>query len=119
VSWHNHTLLERFAAAPSAAGAAVASGPIGPRQQGSVRLHPLMNIPLLTSLPPGDIIVADDDGVVVVPAADIADTLAAAEKRQASEEEKRQKLASGVLGLDLYEMRPALEKAGLRPCQET
>jgi len=67
-----------------------------------------MNIPLLTSLPPGDIIVADDDGVVVVPAADIADTLAAAEKRQASEEEKRQKLASGVLGLDLYEMRPAL-----------
>jgi 4-hydroxy-4-methyl-2-oxoglutarate aldolase len=67
-----------------------------------------MNIPLLTSLPPGDIIVADDDGVVVVPAADIADTLAAAEKRQASEDEKRQKLASGVLGLDLYEMRPAL-----------
>jgi len=73
-----------------------------------------MNIPLLTSLCPGDIIVAEDDGVVVVPAADIADTLAAAEKRQASEEEKRQKLASGVLGLDLYEMRPALEKAGLR-----
>jgi 4-hydroxy-4-methyl-2-oxoglutarate aldolase len=72
-----------------------------------------MNIPLLTSLPPGDIIV-DDDGVVVVPAADIADTLAASEKRQASEDEKRQKLASGVLGLDLYEMRPALEKAGLR-----
>ena len=43
-----------------------------------------MNIPLLTSLPPGDIIVADDDGVVVVPAADIAETLAAAEKRQAA-----------------------------------
>jgi 4-hydroxy-4-methyl-2-oxoglutarate aldolase len=73
-----------------------------------------MNIPLLTSLCPGDIIVAEDDGVVVVPAADIADTLAAAEKRQASEDEKRQKLASGVLGVDLYEMRPALEKAGLR-----
>jgi 4-hydroxy-4-methyl-2-oxoglutarate aldolase len=53
-----------------------------------------MNIPLLTSLCPGDIIVAEDDGVVVVPAADIADTLAAAEKRQASEDEKRQKLAS-------------------------
>jgi len=67
-----------------------------------------MNIPLLTSLCPGDIIVAEDDGVVVVPAADIADTLAAAEKRQASEDEKRQKLASGVLGMDLYEMRPAL-----------
>jgi 4-hydroxy-4-methyl-2-oxoglutarate aldolase len=76
-----------------------------------------INIPVVcagVAVRPGDIIVADDDGVVVVPAADIADTLAAAEKRQASEEEKRQKLASGVLGLDLYEMRPALEKAGLR-----
>jgi len=72
-----------------------------------------MNIPLLTPLCPGDIIVADDDGVVVVPAADIADTLAAAEKRQAK---RRQETAeTGIrLGLDLYEMRPALEKAGLR-----
>ena len=70
-----------------------------------------VNIPLVrggVAVRPGDIIVADDDGVVVVPAADIADTLAASEKRQASEDEKRQKLASGVLGLDLYEMRPAL-----------
>ena len=76
-----------------------------------------VNIPLVrggVAVRPGDIIVADDDGVVVVPAADIADTLAASEKRQASEDEKRQKLASGVLGLDLYEVRPALEKAGLR-----
>jgi regulator of RNase E activity RraA len=37
VSWHVHTLLERFAAAPSTAGAAVASEPIGPKQQVSVR----------------------------------------------------------------------------------
>ena len=74
-----------------------------------------VNIPLVrggVAVRPGDIIVADDDGVVVVPAA--ADTLAAAGKRQASEEGETGKLASGVLGLDLYEMRPALEKAGLR-----
>jgi 4-hydroxy-4-methyl-2-oxoglutarate aldolase len=73
-----------------------------------------VNIPLVrggVAVRPGDIIVADDD-VVVVPAA--ADTLAAAGKRQASEEGETGKLASGVLGLDLYEMRPALEKAGLR-----
>ena len=76
-----------------------------------------VNIPLVrggVAVRPGDIIVADDDGVIVVPAADIADTLAAAEKHQASEEGETGKLASGVLGLDLYEMRPALEKAGLR-----
>jgi regulator of RNase E activity RraA len=37
VSWHVHTLLERFAAAPSTAGAAVASEPIGLKQQVSMR----------------------------------------------------------------------------------
>jgi hypothetical protein len=69
-----------------------------------------MNIPLLTSLCAGDIIVAEDDGVVVVPATDIADTLAAAEKRQASEDEKRQKLASDELGADLYECVQRLKR---------
>jgi 4-hydroxy-4-methyl-2-oxoglutarate aldolase len=76
-----------------------------------------VNIPVVcagVSVRPGDVVVADDDGVVVVPAADIAATLAAAEKRQANEEAKRSRLASGVLGLDLYDMRPALETAGLR-----
>ena len=63
---------------------------------------------------PGDVIVADDDGVVCVPRAAAAATLAAAAKREANEEDKRSKLASGVLGLDMYRMREPLAAAGLK-----
>lgn len=76
-----------------------------------------VNIPVVCAgalVHPGDVIVADDDGVVVVPAAMAAATLAAAIEREANEAAKREKLASGVLGLDMYNMREALAKAGLR-----
>lgn len=74
-----------------------------------------VNIPIMIQgqvVMPGDVVVADDDGICIVSRANAADTLTAAQKRESFEGEKRAKFEAGVLGLDLYKMRPGLEAAG-------
>ncbi|MDE2380263.1 4-carboxy-4-hydroxy-2-oxoadipate aldolase/oxaloacetate decarboxylase [Bradyrhizobium sp.] len=76
-----------------------------------------VNIPVVcagVTVNPGDVIVADMDGIVVVPAHIAQQAADAAEAREANEADKREKLASGVLGLDMYKMREPLAKAGLK-----
>ncbi len=76
-----------------------------------------VNVPVVCAgqgVEAGDIIVADDDGVCVVKRAEAADVLVKANERLDAEEAKRKRLASGELGLDIYNMRGRLAEKGLK-----
>jgi 4-hydroxy-4-methyl-2-oxoglutarate aldolase len=76
-----------------------------------------VNVPVVCAgmlVHPGDAIVADDDGVVVVARERAAAVADAARAREQKEDANRRRLAAGELGLDLYGMRDALAKAGLK-----
>jgi 4-hydroxy-4-methyl-2-oxoglutarate aldolase len=85
--------------------------------KGTVKATPgAVNVPVVCAginVAPGDAVIADDDGVVVVQRKDATEVATKGEKRHADEEGKRKQLAAGMLGLDMYNMREPLAKAGL------
>lgn len=75
-----------------------------------------VNVPIVcagATVHPGDVVIADDDGVCVVPRESAPIAAQKGIERLRNEERKRTRLRAGELGLDMYEMREPLAKAGL------
>ncbi|MGN7476995.1 4-carboxy-4-hydroxy-2-oxoadipate aldolase/oxaloacetate decarboxylase [Solibacillus silvestris] len=65
------------------------------------------------SIAPGDLVMADDDGVVVVKKEDLQSTLELANARLAKEAGTIEKIESGQISVDFYNLRPVLEAEGV------
>lgn len=76
-----------------------------------------VNVPIVcagATVNPGDVVIADDDGVCVVPRESAGTVAQNGLARCENEESKKARLRSGELSLDMYEMRQALDDAGLK-----
>lgn len=62
----------------------------------------------------GDVVIGDDDGVCVLPRRAAATVLAACQAREAKEAASREALRTGELALDRNQLRPILERIGVR-----
>ena len=84
---------------------------------GTTKANPgSVNVPVVCDgqeVAPGDAVVADDDGVVVVPRDRAAAVLEAGRARVSAEDAKRAQLATGELGVDMYDLRPLLADLGV------
>ena len=86
--------------------------------QGTDKASPgSVNVPVVAAgqvVRPGDVVIADDDGVLALPATRSRAVAEASAKRIAGEAGKREQLANGVLGVDMYQLRPRLAELGVR-----
>lgn len=76
-----------------------------------------VNVPVICgqmSVRPGDVIAADDDGVVVIPRERMKTVIAAAQAREDAESKSRERFARGELSLDVANLRPLLDRLGVR-----
>lgn len=67
---------------------------------------------------PGDVIVADADGVVVVAREQAVQVSQLSDQRRIKEENSRERLRSGELGLDMYNLRAKLKELGVEYVDE-
>lgn len=67
-----------------------------------------------TIVTPGDAVIADDDGVIVVPRLAVSDVAQAGRLREEREDHARAAFAAGELSLDRNDLRPLLDRLGVR-----